>query len=516
MENKKIEYIDNKYIDNNLKIDKMSIEKKNELEMPENINDTTYTTAFHELIKIIQEVRKNCKNITFDKTKIPEYILIMTNEIDNDLYEILIRAFNEIKFYGSKDDIWFNPNEFSDIIGKTDVNQYIRNNFNKCELDLYTKKISIKIKNKHDKYVNCDTRIINRKGLNILLCRGKSPLCTLFCEYVNIILEKLMDDKVVELESINNMYKQNLVDIINKFKIISDKYKDAKETIHKQKQQLNIAKSDIENLKIASKRFKIKDETISIYESEYFHYQTIKELCCNNISLIIYNDSKNLFKNKYSVNTDNELIIECRQYGVEYDIKKKDDDYIKELTKNINNNKKDLAIKKSKYYDNLIDNLSLMKIDNFDNDSVNKELKKYDVIRTRKPKDSVEKKDKNISKKHGKHIYEPFYNNLDYFIDIESDIDYEENYYIGLTMRMNPENELRHQLNDNLVLKNFIGIPKCIKDVNMYNFKYHLNNMQKPIEYNKVKYYEININYIKKYFEYMLRLRSYNINKSKE
>ena len=497
-------------------------------------------TVIHEIIKIINSIRNNPDIFNEEYLKInniPEYAKYITLIIKDEEYNKLVNSIENINIYGQENNLWFYAKNIVEMIvpnKKINIEAFFNKYLNAYEMKYCVKKCRIEII-KENKRRNLETYIINRDALNTLLYTSKSDIAVIFRIYVNLILNKLVDKRLININELNEDAKKKFVEEIDEINKLNIENKKLRQDNEKNKLIINKYKSELENIKQQFNKFYVEDNDILINYHDFDYFHLLKKFVCKSIYIIIYSDSQLFETTYYGKRIVDKIKNECRKVGIDYKTEYKNN---KELFENDYNVAKEKLIKEeAEYYDSLFINTKNFTNYGKDDDSINSILysyefpKKDDNNSDKKTNTNEEqnteydeeyndklneesaaeynddyKNNNELKKKIKRKIDKKLYNILDYNIDINNEVYHNEFYYIAITDKMTFDRKEELSKNNNIVLGDVLLIPKNISRISLTEFKKHLLSLkQKPFKVDCIDYYEISINYIKTYFTYCLK-----------
>jgi hypothetical protein len=432
--------------------------------------DCKINSILHEVAKVIMQC-KICDNKSITDKELEKIIIIkdpnynapeerykrnnahlttLTRSIDEKDLKLFINKIRKLSIYGTKISPLFKLKDIADLLGpsvkKYHYKEIIKNPLLHHKYILY---VQTKINSSKHEYKVAPEAFITRSGINYLtMNKLRTPLALILSEYINVVLEMLMDDDKLLEKTRNKIFKE--------YEILKEENSNLKIKCSSQNYKIKNLNNKIESLEYENKNLDFN------LDSEYFMLKWLKTNHTKNINLILYPNSLEFEKK----------IFKCK-------IDFEDDDYI-------NKYKKYFKLKDDIKITNEIERRKKIKY-NLHN-KINEILDK-DIFES--PND-----DSNLQ------TTNDFIDICNYNIFDCYNFDMEKWYYMRLESNSDSD-KLETAINSNsIIIKNIMSIPNVIANKMLLLITSHLKNLGCGVKLGRDKlYFEINFLYIKRFFD---------------
>ena len=276
------------------------------------LDSNKINTVIHEIIRIIKECKKLDDKKESDedlnkKIKISQldyntskqifesnnaYLRLLTRKIDDIEFEKLCKCMKSITIYGTETSPLFNINELSELLNAPTIKSYHLPKIRKDKKLHFRYIVYIQMKIEKDKNNKYEYEVkpipfITRPGLNYILLKLSTGIALIFKEYINVVIEMLMNQEKIDLEEVQKIFTQKY-EIMEKDKI------NLKNECAKKNYMIKNLRKEVNNLKIENEN---QTTDLGILKLDYMMFKLWKKQIAKPLDILLYPNS-NLFEEK--------------------------------------------------------------------------------------------------------------------------------------------------------------------------------------------------------------------------
>ena len=241
------------------------------------------------------------------------YLRLLTRKINDKEFNIFTKNITKITIYGTNKSPLFSIDELSNLLGDTIKNYHYKNIVEDKLLHYkFIAYIQIKIKsikNSIYEYKIAPKPFITRPGLNYIIMKLRTNIALMFKEYINVVLEMLMNDEDLSLKKVKN-------NLIKKYNLSQNQNKLLENKCAQQNYMINNLNTKIKTLKKETNNY-----NFNIIDLDYLMFKIWKKQFTKPLNIVIFSNSKkfeeNIFKYKKINNNDDDYYFDEDENEIE-------------------------------------------------------------------------------------------------------------------------------------------------------------------------------------------------------